>query len=250
MYILSGVCGNIEPTARHFDLFSPLLSCSPYTLYTAQFQFYRHSLALSDYDWVFPHHCILYIWYIGLFGLINTKLIIDLIGAITAYCTCMYGICIYNIGPSDDNQNTFTHELRGVIPRSFEYLFSLINREKLKVHVHVIKYLISSTGFPFLIFKLSIFFFLPSCFPVILLFVFPIFYYSSSSYMYILLLQLFIHSISCSSSSFYILLLQLFFHPTHISPIPPLHSSYLLLLLFILYPISPILSFSYMYVPV
>ena len=28
-------CGNIEPTARHFDLFSSLLSCSPYTV---QFQ--------------------------------------------------------------------------------------------------------------------------------------------------------------------------------------------------------------------
>ena len=74
--------------------------------------------------------------YIGPFELINTKLIIDLIGPITAYCTCMYRICIY-IGPSDDNQNTFTHELRGVIPRSFEYLFSLINREKLKVHVYM-----------------------------------------------------------------------------------------------------------------
>ena len=24
---------NIEPTTGHFDLFSPLLSCSPYTLY-------------------------------------------------------------------------------------------------------------------------------------------------------------------------------------------------------------------------
>ena len=35
-------------------------------------------------------------------------------------------------GPSDDSNN-FTHELRGIIPRSFEYLFSLINREKQKV---------------------------------------------------------------------------------------------------------------------
>ena len=51
-------CGNIEPTARHFDLFSPLVSCSPYTLYTVQFQFTRHSLDLSDnvlYNWLFPH---------------------------------------------------------------------------------------------------------------------------------------------------------------------------------------------------
>lgn len=36
-------------------------------------------------------------------------------------------------GPSDfDN---FTDEMRGVIPRSFEYLFFLINREVEKVNV-------------------------------------------------------------------------------------------------------------------
>ena len=49
-------CGNI---ARHFDLFSPLLSCFPYTLYTVQFQFTGHSLDLLDnllHDWLFPHH--------------------------------------------------------------------------------------------------------------------------------------------------------------------------------------------------
>ena len=54
-------CGNIEPTTRHFDLFSPPLSCSPYTLYTVQFQFTGHSLDLSDnvlHNWMFPHHCI------------------------------------------------------------------------------------------------------------------------------------------------------------------------------------------------
>ena len=47
-------CGDSEPTAGHFGLFSSLLSCSPYTLYTAQLQFTRHSLDLSDnvlYDW-------------------------------------------------------------------------------------------------------------------------------------------------------------------------------------------------------
>ena len=52
-------CGNIEPTTRHFDLFSSLLSCSPYTSYTVQFQFTRHSLDLSDnvlHEWLFPHH--------------------------------------------------------------------------------------------------------------------------------------------------------------------------------------------------
>ena len=34
-------CGNIDLTCGHFDLFSPPLSCSPYTLYTVQFQFTR-----------------------------------------------------------------------------------------------------------------------------------------------------------------------------------------------------------------
>ena len=54
-------CGNIELTTGHFDLFSPLLSCSPYTLYILQFQFIRHSIDLSDnvlYDWLFPHYCV------------------------------------------------------------------------------------------------------------------------------------------------------------------------------------------------
>ncbi|XP_033625827.1 kinesin-like protein KIF15 [Asterias rubens] len=35
------------------------------------------------------------------------------------------------IGPSEDT-DTFHHELRGVIPRSFEYLFNLVNREREK----------------------------------------------------------------------------------------------------------------------
>ena len=39
-------CGNTEPTNRHFDLFSPFLSCPPYTLNTVRFQFTRHSLDL------------------------------------------------------------------------------------------------------------------------------------------------------------------------------------------------------------
>ena len=53
-------CENIDPTAEHFDLFSSSLSCSPYTLYTVQFQFTGHSLDLLDnvlHDWLFPHHC-------------------------------------------------------------------------------------------------------------------------------------------------------------------------------------------------
>lgn len=36
-------------------------------------------------------------------------------------------------GPSDSGN--FTHNLRGVIPRSFEYLFFLIEREKEKVRL-------------------------------------------------------------------------------------------------------------------
>ena len=35
-------------------------------------------------------------------------------------------------GPSEDGDN-FHHELRGVIPRTFEYLFNLVNREREKV---------------------------------------------------------------------------------------------------------------------
>ena len=54
------VCRDVE-TAGHFDLFSPLLSCSPFNLYTVQFQFTGHSLDLSDnvlHDWLFPHNCM------------------------------------------------------------------------------------------------------------------------------------------------------------------------------------------------
>ena len=41
-------------------------------------------------------------------------------------------VYMYDAGPPDESES-FTHDLRGVIPRSFEYLFSLINREKQKV---------------------------------------------------------------------------------------------------------------------
>ena len=37
----------------------------------------------------------------------------------------------FSLGPSASDN--FSHNLRGVIPRSFEYLFSLIEREKEKV---------------------------------------------------------------------------------------------------------------------
>ena len=61
-HLLHQRCGNIEPTTRHLDLhvFSPLLPCSPYTLYAVKFQFTGHSVELSDnvlHDWLFPHHC-------------------------------------------------------------------------------------------------------------------------------------------------------------------------------------------------
>ena len=51
--------GNIQPIGRYLD---PLLSCSPYTLYTVQFQFTEHLLQLLNnvpYDWLFPHQVLL-----------------------------------------------------------------------------------------------------------------------------------------------------------------------------------------------
>lgn len=44
-------------------------------------------------------------------------------------------------GPAEGEEESFTHQLRGVIPRAFEYLFSLINREQEKVEWY--KYLLS-----------------------------------------------------------------------------------------------------------
>ncbi|XP_067857923.1 kinesin-like protein KIF15 [Heptranchias perlo] len=52
-------------------------------------------------------------------------------GTIFAYGQTGSGKTFTMLGPSDDSDN-FTHNLRGVIPRSFEYLFYLINREKEK----------------------------------------------------------------------------------------------------------------------
>ena len=40
-------------------------------------------------------------------------------------------ILLFFLGPVE--QDSFDHELRGVIPRGFEYLFNLINREREKV---------------------------------------------------------------------------------------------------------------------
>ncbi|XP_051871609.1 kinesin-like protein KIF15-A [Pristis pectinata] len=52
-------------------------------------------------------------------------------GTIFAYGQTGSGKTFTMLGPSDDSDN-FTHNLRGIIPRSFEYLFYLINREKEK----------------------------------------------------------------------------------------------------------------------
>ena len=52
-------CGNSEPTDEHFDLYSSLLSYSPYNLYTVWFQFTEHSLDNVLHDWLFPHHYLL-----------------------------------------------------------------------------------------------------------------------------------------------------------------------------------------------
>ena len=52
-------CGNIQPTAGLFDLFLPLISCSPYTM--LKFQYTRHPLDLLDNvlcDWLFTHYCV------------------------------------------------------------------------------------------------------------------------------------------------------------------------------------------------
>ncbi|XP_069769579.1 kinesin-like protein KIF15 [Narcine bancroftii] len=52
-------------------------------------------------------------------------------GTIFAYGQTGSGKTFTMMGPSDDSNN-FTHNLRGIIPRSFEYLFYLINRESAK----------------------------------------------------------------------------------------------------------------------
>uniref|UniRef100_A0A8I3NU78 Kinesin-like protein KIF15 n=1 Tax=Canis lupus familiaris TaxID=9615 RepID=A0A8I3NU78_CANLF len=49
-------------------------------------------------------------------------------GTIFAYYICI--LFSFSLGPSESDH--FSHNLRGVIPRSFEYLFSLIDREKEK----------------------------------------------------------------------------------------------------------------------
>lgn len=50
-------------------------------------------------------------------------------GTIFAYGQTGSGKTFTMLGPHEDNDN-FQHELRGVIPRSFEYLFKLVNKQK------------------------------------------------------------------------------------------------------------------------
>uniref|UniRef100_A0A7M5WTB1 Kinesin motor domain-containing protein n=1 Tax=Clytia hemisphaerica TaxID=252671 RepID=A0A7M5WTB1_9CNID len=52
-------------------------------------------------------------------------------GTIFAYGQTGSGKTFTMLGPPDDGDN-FSHELRGVIPRGFEYIFSLINRQQEK----------------------------------------------------------------------------------------------------------------------
>ncbi|KAJ8041871.1 Kinesin-like protein KIF15 [Holothuria leucospilota] len=52
-------------------------------------------------------------------------------GTIFAYGQTGSGKTFTMLGPSEKGDN-FHHELRGVIPRSFEYIFSLVNREREK----------------------------------------------------------------------------------------------------------------------
>nr|Q9GYZ0.1 RecName: Full=Kinesin-like protein KIF15; AltName: Full=Kinesin-related protein KRP180 [Strongylocentrotus purpuratus]AAG01844.1 kinesin-like protein KRP180 [Strongylocentrotus purpuratus] len=52
-------------------------------------------------------------------------------GTIFAYGQTGSGKTFTMLGPCEDGDN-FHHEMRGVIPRSFEYLFSLVNREREK----------------------------------------------------------------------------------------------------------------------
>ncbi|XP_070574657.1 kinesin-like protein KIF15 [Ptychodera flava] len=69
----------------------------------------------------------------GVFGAVGRKIIESCVagynGTIFAYGQTGSGKTFTMIGPNEDC-DSFHHELRGVIPRSFEYLFNLISRER------------------------------------------------------------------------------------------------------------------------
>ena len=107
MYYAQG-CGNVEPTAGHFGLFLPFLSCSSYTLYTVQFHFTRHLLDLSDnvlHDWLFPHPwlctCISHYMYIRytctcIYTMYYAHVDVHLLHCILSICTVLCTIlCMY-----------------------------------------------------------------------------------------------------------------------------------------------------------
>ncbi|XP_048576584.1 kinesin-like protein KIF15 isoform X2 [Nematostella vectensis] len=58
-------------------------------------------------------------------------------GTIFAYGQTGSGKTFTMLGPAEGEAECFTHELRGVIPRCFEYLFSLIKREQEKHGDHL-----------------------------------------------------------------------------------------------------------------
>ncbi|XP_020614830.1 kinesin-like protein KIF15 isoform X3 [Orbicella faveolata] len=70
------------------------------------------------------------------FGAVGKKIVEGCVagynGTIFAYGQTGSGKTFTMLGPAEGEEESFTHQLRGVIPRAFEYLFSLINREQEK----------------------------------------------------------------------------------------------------------------------
>ncbi|XP_077983161.1 kinesin-like protein KIF15 [Glandiceps talaboti] len=81
----------------------------------------------------------------GVFGAVGRSIIESCVagynGTIFAYGQTGSGKTFTMIGPSEnDDCDNFQHELRGVIPRSFEYLFNLIGREQ-EIHGDKVEFL-------------------------------------------------------------------------------------------------------------
>ncbi|CAH3020308.1 unnamed protein product, partial [Porites evermanni] len=70
------------------------------------------------------------------FGAVGKKIVEGCVagynGTIFAYGQTGSGKTFTMLGPAEGEEESFTHQLRGVIPRAFEYLFSLVNREQEK----------------------------------------------------------------------------------------------------------------------
>ncbi|KAK3746376.1 hypothetical protein QZH41_018195 [Actinostola sp. cb2023] len=75
------------------------------------------------------------------FGAVGKKIVEGCVngynGTIFAYGQTGSGKTFTMLGPAEGESECFTHELRGVIPRCFEYLFSLIKREQEKHGDHL-----------------------------------------------------------------------------------------------------------------